>query len=447
MEKDNIDDEKLAHLERLFKQIFSNLGRNQNYWPKTYKLKYIRKLKVDLKIKKIDLPLSIIEENDVNKIFEKAIKYDTSLKIFEIFFKRYEKYGRKEVKTIDASSYIDKDIVLKQDQSLEYSFNNSEEWEVINLQETNDKATIILGKSAFSPITAELKRSDFANDDEWNAIINATNRKTKEGVQTLSKVQIRAVIPKRTILSMNFDKKEKILEIAHDNFEVDKEGKKIKEVEKYSELEKAYDKAFEQFDIPDEKLAELKYTIKESKNNIFYNVEISDLQKYSNDDMIIVFSTQDFFVKSELFDELDEDIRSRLNNIAVNEIEKEAKNYYNEKGKLTGFFEDYKRFDIHRTDISGNLIAKSIKNESLVDQRSFHAYAILIRDKNDYDESKEEFTGHYKDKAIEHISFEYDFDDGCLDIKNSNYSEVMHETLISRICELYKKTQPSFTAN
>ena len=414
-------------LKEQFLMVFSNDGHYQ--WANDYKKQYIFAIKNlhDNKVK--DLPEKIIAKS-AEEIFKAVVEYDKDLKLFSLFNKNYEIYSKKtiELYTID---FNNEDLTsLKALSEKNYSFDISDDWENIGItkDKENNKISYIYAQSSYVTSSTKIESASF-NEDVWKTIGTIATKKTNLSFGKLLYINAKVVSPKRKILKITFDTKEKLVCISYDKSEVDEQGKKINVSDSNRN---ALNTIIPTLPLSQNTKKEIIDSVLQGKNHLITQEALDGISFFVDDEILVIPTVQAINLEDTQTTEHSERITSEMYNQKSSEIEGAARKEYEQYGTLKQFFSHNPK---HNT--KNNQIKQIEKTQPNSERLSFHAYVIIVRIAKDTEKPVSN-AGNFDGKVLDLLSVDFDYGNNEMTIRNSNYSGAAQDVLIYKILELSK---------
>jgi len=411
-------------------RVFSSSGFYS--WPKMLKQDYIRNLIDKYELKRKDLQLNIIDWNDPKKIVQVLQNVD---KDFQVFARYHERYERTFPKVVEIYSVCDllpeeKKNIQSRIKRVKYSFDENEDWTPVEVKTENEIASVSMARRSQQMEKTSLQRSD-VDEGVWQSVAESARRKLggTEGIIKVVKVEL--ISPKRNIVTINLDIKNKTLEICSDQYQEDP-GQKALTGKIIQQRKKPLTSALDLLGITTSKKEILEIV---EKPSIITNPEaMYAFSRRNRNQLLVVSFTGDFRVGHAIA-ELTEDITSRLPNQRPLEIKNKAEIYFDEKGSFDGFFSQYTE---HATENASEM--KRLRADKGTKRKDLAAYAFIVRDGEDHEKANK-YTGHMKTKVIDYIVFKYDTNFCVLEMKNVGHSESAYRAFISEVLSNSRKAQ------
>ena len=335
-------------------------------------------------------------------------------------------------KTIELFSvdYSDEDVELINKSSAKvYSFGANENWENIGVIKEVDKVSFIYAQNSYETSSAKIEPISF-EQKIWDSIRVVANEKTRINNGKLLYINVKVVSPKRKILKISFEPKNKLFSLSYDKNEVDEQGKKIKVEDANRSI---FNSIINDLPITETTRKTIQTSVVQGKNTVITAKTLDNLSFLSSDDILVVPTVQAINLENSQTSEHSERITSEMYNQKGSEIEKAARKEYENYKTLKQFF-------IHnpKHDTKNNQIRKIETTETNTERLSFHAYVVVIREVGKFEKPITTQEGNLKNKVLDLLSVDFDYDNNEMTIRNSNYSGESQDAIIQKLLELSK---------
>ncbi|MFX0141255.1 MAG: hypothetical protein ACFFDN_46880 [Candidatus Hodarchaeota archaeon] len=420
-------------IENLILKVFSSSPRYS--WKTALKKKYFYKLRSLKGLSKQELPEKTFEK-DPSEILSKIEQYDDEYKLFIEFHKLYESHEKKVIELFQLKSFTEneKNYIINELKNSDYDLTGKDYWTPICIERDENNAKIVivtLGKSSLQKIKTPLIKKDVTNE-VWIEIEKSAIKKIHTGDQ-LIQINASMTAAKRDIIKITINLENDTMNITRDNFMVDESGRPYDSDLTNSEKNEAVKKVAEVFKLKESKDDFIK-TPNIEEQNILTETIFKDLHGINEDTMLIVHTRERYKSTDEKISQLSEDVTSKLDNQKISHIISKSKDLYDKKGSLKGFFQEYPEHQSSKAKYISIL-----ETDAFAARTAYSAHAIFIREKETYDKQIKNIDNYLKEKVIDYITFDYDYNNRLIEIKNPNYSKYAYESFIQKIHEIYQQ--------
>jgi hypothetical protein len=414
----------------LLHRVITENGRTS--WQKDFRDSYIKDLAKQNALSSRKLSPAIFQKSK-EEIQTTIEAYDKNYKLFLSYYRLYESLGTKLIGIYHLNDIPVKDRqkFLDQQKIMSYNFGINKDWQVSEYIIKDNIAKVTLAKTAFQPINATLKRSNFDDDVIWIAIKETATKVLHTG-ENLLEVRATITAERRSIVTISIDLKQNVIEIGNDLFQSDQEGNRITNEARDNDRKSVLRVLGEYLEISQAGTQELIGTLSDTNPVVSRKTE-EELHGTQDEAILVVRVMSKYHVKNIDEDRLSEDAEISMPNQKLHDIMKSAGVFYDMNGTFEGFFSEHPE---HKTDEATYTQQLTSTGADIFIAK---AYALIVRNAHDFEKSP--FEGAMKGKVIDYITYYLDMHRGEVEIKNGNYSEQAQRTFLDRIVQIDRQTR------
>ena len=417
-----------GNLEFLFRQVFATSGKYT--WPADLKKAYLYELRTIKQLNTRQLPESL-HNRPIDEIVDRIKLIDDDFKIFNEYQQRYERYGKKLVDIFRFEKFTSDEIerITTKLKEKRYDFSGHDNWSPVSVRREPNKVIIALAKTANHIARTKLIPSDL-NPDTWKEIESKAKEKLNTGDRLLD-VNVKIIGPKRTVITVEILLDKRVVEVSRDNFAVDLRGERITGTQNEKEERyKAVTKVADILGLKESKEKFIKSSETDSKKIINKNV-FDKFHNMNKDNFMVTHIRERYLRNDEITVEHSEDVTSDLRKQKLNEIIRKTAAFYDKNGHLTGFFEEHPEHNSTNAAIIGFM-----KKDPKAVRVAYRSFAIIVRDIKPHEKQTGNYSRHMRHKKIDYVQYDFNRDEGSIEITNQSFSTEAHETIIQQILDL-----------